>query len=100
MFFRIAKIKLGGVGVILFCWLCFLFLKVVLLIVVLMRSVFFTLQKRETWTYDCGKLINQSLKIELGQMLQESKGKNLMNMCILLRPHSLIGNNQTWHFQL
>lgn len=37
MFFRIAKIKLGGVGVILFCWLCFLFLKVVLVIVVLMR---------------------------------------------------------------
>lgn len=40
------------------------------------------MQKRETWTYDCGKLINQSLKIELGQMLQESKGKNLMNMCL------------------
>lgn len=32
VFFRIAKIKLGGVGVILFCWLCFLFLKVVLVI--------------------------------------------------------------------
>lgn len=87
LFFRIAEIKLGGVGVILFCWLCFHFFKVVLVIVVLMRYVFFTFssQKRETWTYDCGKLINQSLKIELGQTLQESKGRNLMNMCILLR---------------